>query len=119
MKSPFSEQVSVPHAYNEAVRLQDWTIDRLLQDRFPETRFMQRFRKDPFLRRVTLGQVMSNPFALNDFLAKCRTLPACGETSVSRLRWVIEVASAGLVAGAPDPAEAAIQQGTSCGAGRA
>lgn len=113
-----TSEISVPikHALNDAVPLEDLTIDRLLQHHFPEIPFLRRFRENPLLQRVTLGQVMSKSYALNDFLAKCRVLPGCGESAINRLRWVIEAASKSRVAGAP---EAAVQRCTSCGASRA
>jgi hypothetical protein len=98
--------------------LEDLTIDRLLKVHFPETRFTQAFRKAPFLQKVTLGQVMASPLALYDFLAECRTMPGFGEAALTRLRWVIEKASAGLVNGASDHEDAAVQGGVSCKDGR-
>jgi hypothetical protein len=78
--------------------LEDWTIAQLLRFRYPDTRLRQRFQEEPYLDQVTLGQVLGSPFALNDFLAACRSLPQCGETSINRLRAVIENASRGLEA---------------------
>lgn len=75
--------------------LEDLTIDRLLKDHFPETRFLQQFRNAPVLQRVTLGHVMSSHSALNDFLVECKSMPGCGETAFRRLRLVVEMACAG------------------------
>jgi len=118
MTSDFNEPVPVPYAPNDAVELEDFTIDRLLQDHFSEIPFRQRFRNDPLLQQVTLGQVQSIPFALNSFLEECQKTPGCGKTSLSRLRWVLEMASAGLVNGASDHEDAAVQGGVSCKDGR-
>jgi hypothetical protein len=106
MTYAFKELVPVPDAPNDAVRVQDLTIDRLLKDHFPEIRFPRDFRKAPVLQRVTLRQVMYSPLALYDFLAECRTMQGCRETALRRLGSVVEMASAGLVDGASDHEDA-------------
>ena len=45
-------------------------------------------------------------------------MPGFGEAALTRLRWVIEKASAGLVNGASDHEDAAVQGGVSCKDGR-
>jgi hypothetical protein len=79
-----------PEAFSPSAK---WTIRQLLRWRYPETGLRKRFKEDPFLDQVTLGQVLCSPFALSDFLSACRTLPQCGETSIKLLRAVIEDAS--------------------------
>ena len=118
MTYTFKELVPVPDAPNDAVQLEDLTIDRLLKDHFRKAKFTAQFREASFLQQVTLGQILSSPFALYDFLTKCRTIPGCGETAVKRLRSVIELASAGHVNGASEHEDAAVQGGVSCMDGR-
>jgi len=78
--------------------LEDWTIGQLLRHRYPDTRLRRRFQDNPCLDQVTLGQVLRTPFALNDFLSACRTQPHCGDTSIRRLRAMIEQAARSLQA---------------------
>ena len=76
--------------------LEALTIRQLLEQRFPEVQLRKRFKEIPYLDQVTLQQVLDDPFALHDFLAECRRHPQCGDTSIQRLRGVIECAAASL-----------------------
>jgi len=84
-------QSAVAQANSEPVAVeQDWTISKLLTERFPDVRLRQRFKQAPYLEQVTLRQVLKGPSALQDFLEHCRQEPACGDLSIKRLREVIE-----------------------------
>ncbi|MCH8466861.1 MAG: hypothetical protein LAT78_09885 [Roseinatronobacter sp.] len=69
---------------------ESWTIGQLLRYLGPETRLRKRFREDPFLNKVTLGELIYSPFALADFMTACKKLPHCGDASLGRLRDIIE-----------------------------
>jgi len=66
------------------------SIAQILRDRHPKVRVRREFRESPLLERVTLQQLLSDAFALSDFLDACRDLPHCGETSIRRLREVLK-----------------------------
>jgi hypothetical protein len=74
--------------------LHSWTIGQILRAN-PDIRLRKQFLDDPYLDQITLGQLFSCPFALNDFLARCRQLPHCGDTSINRLREAIKAAANG------------------------
>ncbi len=66
------------------------SIAQILRDRHPKVRVRREFLESPLLERVTLEQLVSDAFALSDFLDACRHLPHCGETSIRRLREVLK-----------------------------
>jgi len=66
------------------------SIAQILRDRHPKVRVRREFRESPLLERVTLEQLVSDAFALSDFLDACRQVPHCGETSIRRLRKVLK-----------------------------
>ncbi|PWK62645.1 hypothetical protein [Roseicyclus mahoneyensis] len=82
-----------PEHVDFAVPSEDWTILKLLTVAYPNVPLRQKFRQSPYLKEVTLRQVLDGPFALNDFLDQCRRESHCGGTSVMRLRDVIEHAA--------------------------
>jgi len=72
--------------------LGSWTIGQLVRQMGPLAGLRKRFREDPYLDDVTLCQLIRCKTALENFLAQCRCRPHCGDTSVARLRAVIELA---------------------------
>ncbi|MCH8466066.1 MAG: hypothetical protein LAT78_05785 [Roseinatronobacter sp.] len=72
---------------------ENWTIGEILRYLGPSSGFRTQFRESSYLDEVTLGHLLSSPFALNDFMANCRKLPHCGEATITRLRAVIEHAA--------------------------
>ena len=98
MESGMTDATAVPSAEEEvhqksAAPMEDWTISQLLNEGFPGVALRQRFRLTPYLEQVTLREVLEGPFALQRFLEECRRQPQCGDTSVKRLREVIERAA--------------------------
>jgi len=71
----------------------DWSIGRILRELYPESGLRQRFRNEPYLDEVSLRQVLNSPFAMTEFLVRCRSLPQCGEVSINRLHDMIKWAS--------------------------
>lgn len=86
----------------------DWSISEILQTQFPDVPLRQKFRLAPYLRQVTLRQVMHGAPSLEEFLRECRREPQCGDLTVQRLREVLEQATATVMAqsypAAPDRA---------------
>ena len=83
---------------------ENWTIAQILHYMGPAAGFRKAFREDPYLHQVTLGQLLRSPFALSDFMLTCRSLPQCGDTSIARMRTVIENAAQGRIIDAGSPA---------------
>lgn len=46
-------------------------------------------RSHPLFRTVTLEDVISSPFSLEDFLQQCRSLPQCGDRQITLLRQIL------------------------------
>jgi hypothetical protein len=90
-----NDQASPSTGASEMVdSLGNWTIGQLLRERFAKVPIRKRFRETPYLERVTLSEVLEGPFALHHFLEECRRHPQCGDTTIARLRGVIESAAA-------------------------
>lgn len=77
--------------------LLSWTIGQILRELGPKSGFRKRFIETPYLDEVTLGALLDTPFAFHDFMMTCRTLPDCGQTSLTRLRNVVENAAKGKI----------------------
>jgi len=71
-----------------------YSIGRILRERHPQVRLRKKFLRAPFLDKVTLGQLLADPFAMADFLAECRRQPHCGDGSILSLRRVLEIEAA-------------------------
>lgn len=73
--------------------IMDCSIAQVLRMRHSKG-FRKPFIDNPYLEQVTLRQILSGPLAISDFLQRCRGLPHCGETTITRLLAVIESAAA-------------------------
>jgi len=88
-----AQTTSFDGGYFEPVPL-DCSISQILRTRHSKG-FRQPFIDNPYLAQTTLRQVLKSPFAMGDFLQRCRELPHCGDTTINRLIAVIEIAASG------------------------
>jgi hypothetical protein len=79
------------------------TVAELLLRVQPAIRLRSRVRDSQLLRSVTLADLISDPLRLDDFLARCRRLPQCGDGQVTRIRAAL-VAAIRAAQANPDPA---------------
>lgn len=113
-----SELAPFRYALDAFIQLEEFTTDRSLKQRIPETRFLHVCRKVVFPKQVKPGQIIHSPFAVNEVLTEYRTMTDCRETASRRLRPVIVTASASLANGALDHENPALQDGVSSKGGR-
>ena len=76
--------------------LMHWTIGQVLRAN-PNNKFREQFLDNPYLDQIVLGELLSSPLLMANFLENCRKLPHCGETSIKRLREAIEMAADGKI----------------------
>jgi hypothetical protein len=79
-----------------ATLLMNWTIGQILRAN-PHNKLRKQFLNDPYLDQITLGELLSVPFAMANFLENCRKIPHCGDTSLKRLRETVEMAANGQI----------------------
>jgi len=76
----------LPGPVTQEPDLETCTVAELLLRVQPEIRLRTRVRDSQLLQSVTLADLISDPLRLDDFLARCRRLPQCGESQVTRIR---------------------------------
>ncbi len=66
-----------------------WSIARLLAEKYPDAPLRDRVRAHGFLGTVTVGEVLASPLSFDRFLQDFRMLPQCGQTQRDVLRDVL------------------------------
>ena len=66
-----------------------WSIARLMREKYPDIRLRERVRNDPLFEQTRLGDLLSDPLCYDAFMEQLLRLPQCGTTQVTRLRKVL------------------------------
>jgi len=67
----------------------DWSILAVLLIRHPGVTLRSRVMDDPLFETTRLGDVLRSRVGIENFLADCRAIPHCGDTTINAIRSVL------------------------------